>query len=208
MHDAIFQVFGKVEPHVVEEMMAVADTDRNGEISLDEFKSIMRAGPRALGKTLHTVVRGMTDPDQMQVMLRNAREGIEEVDVWLRLRGEAIDTATKAELQARRAPLEEQVTTLTGMLSAIESEKAEEVDLEAAAAAAAAAEAAKATEGNCGEYTKMAVTILKNTISGVLTIYLYFMDLISDYQVALRSYSAPWRSPNPRATAPSADQGP
>ena len=30
----------------------------------------------------------------------------------------------------------------------------------------------------------MAVKILKNTISGVLTIYLYFMDLISDYQVS------------------------
>ena len=29
------------------------------------------------------------------------------------------------------------------------------------------------------------VTMLKNTISGVLTIYLYFMDIISDFQVRI-----------------------
>ena len=43
------------------------------------------------------------------------------------------------------------------------------------------------------ESGSVAVTILKNTISGVLTIYLYFMDLISDYQVSVggRSVTGP-----------------
>ena len=37
---------------------------------------------------------------------------------------------------------------------------------------------------------QVAVSVLKNTISGVLTIYLYFMDLISDYQVTMLYYNA------------------
>ena len=55
-------------------------------------------------------------------------------------------------------------------------------------AAAAEAEAQKARSGDCGEYTKLAVTILKNTISGVITIYLYFADLQSDFAVTKLYY--------------------
>ena len=105
----------------------------------------------------------------------------------LRLRGEAIEPEAKKELTTRKTALSEQVAQLANFLSAMETEEVEAVDLEAAAREAEEAEAAKAREGGCAEMTKMAVTILKNTISGVLTIYLYFMDLISDYQVPSRS---------------------
>ena len=148
----------------------------------------MRAGPEKLGG-LNKVVQAMTDPDEMQLMLRNAREELEEVDLMFRLRGESIEPQMKKELSTRRTKLEDQISTLSGFLSAMETEKAEEVDLEAAAKAAEEAEAAKKREGGCAETTKTAVTILKNTISGVLTIYLYFMDLISDYQVTMLYYN-------------------
>ena len=173
------------------------------------------------------------------------REELEEIELGLRLRGDSIEPGAKLEIKTRKTQLEEQCATLTGLLSAVETEKPEEVDLEAAAAAEAEAEAAKAREGGCSEMTKTAVTILKNTISGcvrargevsaciypsrgaaaeklqraaacvveqfratysrshparaigahcaprlhrVLTIYLYFMDLISDYQVTMLYY--------------------
>ena len=44
-------------------------------------------------------------------------------------------------------------------------------------------QAKRKRQGGCTDTTKMAVTILKNAISGIITIWLYFMDLISDYQV-------------------------
>ena len=141
--------------------------------------------------TMHPRVRSavMGDPDAMQLMLRNCAEDMEEVDLMINLRGEGADPEIKQELAVKRAKLDERINMLNGFLSSMETEKAEAVDLEAAAAAAEEAEAAKAREGSCGEYTKMAVTILKNTISGVLTIYLYFMDLISDYQVTVLYYN-------------------
>ena len=105
----------------------------------------------------------------------------------MQLRGEAIEPIAEEELSKRKARLEETIATLTGFLSAMETAQAETVDLEAAAKEAEEEEAAKKREGGCGEITKMAVSILKNTISGVLTIYLYFMDLISDYQVGMSS---------------------
>ena len=108
----------------------------------------------------------------------------------IKLRGEAAEPGVKKELSAQRKKLEEQISTLNGFLAAGEDTQAEAVDLEAAAAEAEAAEAARKKEGSCGEMTKMGVTILKNTISGVLTIYLYFMDLISDYQVTMLFYTA------------------
>ena len=118
------------------------------------------------------------------------REDIQEVDLMILLRGEGAEPEVKKELSTKRAKLQGQIEQLTEFLSAMETEEAEAVDLEAAAAAAAEAEAAKAREGGCAETTKTAVTILKNTISGVLTIYLYFMDLISDYQVTMLYYDA------------------
>ena len=84
----------------------------------------------------------------------------------VRLRGEGAEPHVKQELADKRKPLVEQIEKLSELLSSLESEKEEEVDLEAAAAEAAAAEAKKAREGGCGETTKMAVGILKNTISG------------------------------------------
>merc|ERR1712192_265089 len=42
----ITKVYGsEMDPEVVKGMFKVADTDGDGEVSLDEFKVIMRAGP-------------------------------------------------------------------------------------------------------------------------------------------------------------------
>ncbi len=188
MQEAIAKVFGKLEPHVVDEMMKAADTDGDGDISMEEYKIIMRAGPKH-GGNLSKVAKGMSDPETMQLMLRNAREELEEVNLMLHLRGEGAEPEVKKSLTGRRSKLDQQISTLGSYLSAMETEKAEAVDLEAAAREAEEAEAAKAREGGCAEMTKMGVTILKNTISGVLTIYLYFMDLISDYQVTMLYYN-------------------
>ena len=141
--------------------------------------SLRVAGRDKLPKALDA----MQDPDEMQVLLRNAREELEEVELMTRLRGEGADPAIRRDLETRRAKLGERIGALSSFLAAMETEEAEAVDLEAAAREAEEAEARKKREGGCGELTKTAVTILKNTISGVLTIYLYFMDLISDYQV-------------------------
>lgn len=169
MQVAITRFYGKeMDPKVVQEMMSTADVDDDGEVSLREFKMIMRAGP----KKLSAITSVMTDPDAMRLMLKAAREGVEEVDLIVRLRGEGIEPKVKAELKAKRAQLDTQISTVNNFLSAMETVKEEQLDLEAAAAAAEEAEAAKKREGNCGEMTKMGVAILKNTISGVLTIYL------------------------------------
>jgi len=46
MEAAITKMYGKpLEPHLVDQMMKAADTDGDGEISLSEFKTIMRAAP-------------------------------------------------------------------------------------------------------------------------------------------------------------------
>ena len=42
------------------------------------------------------------DPDEMKVLLRNATEEVEEVDLMLRLRGEGVDPQVKAELKAKQ----------------------------------------------------------------------------------------------------------
>ena len=46
MESAIEEVYGSLDPKVVDEMMAATDTDGDGQISLDEFKAIMREGPK------------------------------------------------------------------------------------------------------------------------------------------------------------------
>ena len=168
-----------IEASVVDEMMRAADKDGDGEVGEREFKVIMKAGPQKLaGKA-----KDMTDPDAMMVLRRNARESLEEVQLLTVLRGPSAEAAVKKELNEKASALQMRIDTLSGFLSALETEEAEEVDLEAAAREAEEAEAKKKREGGCGEMTKLAVTVMKNTISGVLTIYLYFMDLISDYQV-------------------------
>merc|ERR1719352_1713104 len=46
MNEHIVKVYGsEMDPSIVKEMFKVADTDGDGEVSLDEFKTIMRAGP-------------------------------------------------------------------------------------------------------------------------------------------------------------------
>jgi len=46
MEAAITKMYGKpLESHIIDKMMGAADTDNDGEISLDEFKTIMRAAP-------------------------------------------------------------------------------------------------------------------------------------------------------------------
>ena len=140
--------------------------------------------------TLTLALQQMTDPDAMALLLRDAREELEEVHLMVRLRGQNADPEVKKELKSKATQLEVKINTLSGFLSALEDEEKEAVDLEAAAAAAEEAEAKKKREGNCGEYTKLAVKVLKNTISGVLTIYLYFMDLISDWAVTELYYKA------------------
>ena len=46
MKAAIMKVYGEgLDEEILKEMMAAADTDKDGEIDLDEFKVIMRAGP-------------------------------------------------------------------------------------------------------------------------------------------------------------------
>ena len=39
-----------MDPSIVEEMFKVADKDGDGEVDLDEFKAIMRAGPDSKAK--------------------------------------------------------------------------------------------------------------------------------------------------------------
>lgn len=77
---AIERVFGKLDEDMVQQMMSSADQDGDGELSLKEFKIIMRAGPIA-GAVVDKVRQAMTDPDEMMIMLRNARESLEEVSV-------------------------------------------------------------------------------------------------------------------------------
>ena len=135
----------------------------------------------------------INDPDAMLLMLRNAREELEELNLMVRLRGDDIEPAVEADLFARRAHIEEKIATLNGFLESVDTTKKVEdveVDLEAAARKAAEAEAEKKKQGGCGEMTKLGVVILRNTISGVMTMYLYFMDLISDYQVTMLFYHA------------------
>ena len=143
----------------------------------------------------------LKDPEAMQTKLRTSREELEEVDLLLQLRAESEDAAMKRELATMRSMLGDRIDMLNSFLSAMESEKAESVDLEAAAKEAEEAEARKRREGGCGEMTKLAVTILRNTISGVLTIYLYFMDLITDFQVIP---PPPPHTPDPCAYIPCA----
>ena len=191
MAEAIAQVFGKLEPDVVKEMMKAADTDADGTVNMEEYKIIMRAGSKVGAKpsAISRVAKAQTDPDTMMLMLRNAREELEEVNIYLTLRGEGADPEVRKPLKDRQKALEGQVAKLAELLSALQTEKAEEVDLEAQAAAAAEAEAQKARQGGCADTTKLLVSILKKTISGVLTIYLYFMDLISDFQVTQLYYN-------------------
>ena len=97
-----------------------------------------------------------------------------------------MDPALASELKERRARLETVVNQLKDFAEPGESGG---VDLLAAAKAAEEAEQQRKRVGSCGDYVKVAVGIVKNTISGVLTVYLYFMDLISDYQVTMLYYN-------------------
>ena len=51
--------------------------------------------------------------------------------------------------------------------------------------AMAKAEAKKKREGGCAEGAKAATGVVKNVIAGCIAVWLYFMDLITDYQVTM-----------------------
>ena len=150
------------------------------------------------------ILAAATDPERLQLLLRRAREDLEAADLEVRLQEKhGRVPLDEAALLARRERLSGRISMLNEFLAAVETSKAEEVDLEAAAKEAAKAEAAKAKQGNCGENTKLAVTVLKNTIAGALSIYLYFMDLISDIQVRMGELPLARRAPHhPRAAPP------
>jgi len=58
MQEAIFKMYGQdLDAGLLSKMMKAADTDNNGEISIDEFKVIMRAGPPEKKKTGGCVVQ-------------------------------------------------------------------------------------------------------------------------------------------------------
>ena len=185
--DSIFiQMFGEgVDTKILDEIMESTDTNHDGVVDKHEFIYIMKHCKKRLGGN-----SSMLDTDKMTVALRHAREDLEEVNLLGQLRGDAIEPKAAEELSARRAKLEETIGTLSSFLSAMETAQAEAVDLEAAAKEAEEAERARKKQGSCGEMTKVAVAVLKNTISGVLTIYLYFMDLISDFQVTMLYFDA------------------
>ena len=51
MKAAIYQMYGKgMEDKYVSQMMAQADTNKDGEVDLAEFKAIMRAAPEGAKK--------------------------------------------------------------------------------------------------------------------------------------------------------------
>ena len=187
--NAIFiQMFGDgVDTKVLDEIMASTDTNQDGVVDEREFIYIMKNCKERLSGNSGG---NMLDADKMALALRNAREDLEEVVLLSQLRGDSIEPKAARELSARRATLDETIETLSSFLSAMETAQAEAFDLEAAAKEAEEAERARKKQGSCGEMTKVAVGVLKNTISGVLTIYLYFMDLISDYQVTMLYFDA------------------
>jgi hypothetical protein len=100
---AIEKVFGKLDDEMVTQMMSCADTDGDGEVSLKEFKIIMRAGPIA-GAVVDKVRQAMTDPDEMMIMLRNARESLEEVSVAPSHRTMPLPRADSIPMSARAGP--------------------------------------------------------------------------------------------------------
>jgi len=131
-----------------------------------------------------------TDPEEVQALLTKAREELEGVNLMIRLRGKEADPEVVNELNGRRSKFEKQIATYNNFLAALKTQAAEAVDLEELARQEAEEEAKRAREGGCAETTKLGVKILKNAISGIITMWLYFMDLISDYQVTMLFYRA------------------
>ena len=111
-----------------------------------------------------------------------------QVELVKRLHGDTLDPALAKDLHERRTRLDERIGTLNKFVSAMESGNAGETDVSAAAREAEEAELRKKRVGSCGDYIKQATTLMRRTISGVLTVYLYFMDLISDYNVTRLYY--------------------
>ena len=98
-----------------------------------------------------------------------------------RLHGGRFNPAQAAEFAERRARLDARISTLNEFVTAMESGSS--ADLRAAAREAEEAELQRKRVGSCGDYVKLATTVVRRTVSGVLTVYLYFIDLISDVKV-------------------------
>ena len=105
-----------------------------------------------------------------------------------RLHRGSLDPAQATELAERRARLDARISTLNEFVSAMASGNG--ADLLAAAREAEEAELQRKRVGSCGDYVKLATTVVRRTVSGVLTVYLYFMDLISDVKVTLLLFFA------------------
>ena len=59
MKAAILELYGKsVEQSLIDSMMAAADTDKDGEIDIGEFKLIMRAKPSTVDESVRCDAAG------------------------------------------------------------------------------------------------------------------------------------------------------
>ena len=130
------------------------------------------------------------DPDEVRLLLRQAGEDLEEHNMVMRLRARGMEPEVQAEMEQKRTRIEKQIETYNNFLSALESAKAEAVDLEEMARLEAEAEAKKKRDAGCTVYVKMFVGVIKNGIAGCIAVYLYCMDLLTDIQVTILFYNA------------------
>ena len=119
-----------------------------------------------------------------------------QVELVTRLHGDGLAPALATELSERRTRLDARISTLNEFVSAMDSgnQPHETADLTAAAREAEQAELQRKRVGSFGDYVKLFTAVVKRFVSGVLTVYLYFMDLISDYSVTKLFYEThAWR---------------
>ena len=79
----------------VAEIVKECDADGSGEIEFDEFCTVMGKQSEFGGGGLKAMLKA-DDPDEMRVMLRNACEEMEEVDIIMQLRGENVEPQVRA----------------------------------------------------------------------------------------------------------------
>ena len=144
----------------------------------------LEEAPAAASKFGGFLSKVATDPEEMQAIVDRSTEELEGYDLLMRLRGDG-ESEEMAAMQKERTRLENQINTYKGFLEAMEKKEEEAVDLEEMARLEAEAEAKKKRAGGCADTTKLVVSLIKKAINGVITIWLYFMDLISDYQVTM-----------------------
>lgn len=145
----------------------------------------------------------MNDPDALQHKLCEVTEQFEVVDLRIRLRptsdklwvkgadqasgkASALESADPivSELLQQRAQLEETRKTLEDLLATMGATSSAQHDT-------TPIKANMASQGaGCISLAKSIVGILKNALNGIITVWLYFVDMISDIQVALLLWDA------------------